>query len=138
MFVLHSRLWFCSFFFFLMIRRPPGSTRSETLFPHTTLFRSIPVFWFALNAPGTQQGKPLTRIDPLASPVVRSDAVQAPGSGDDIPVVAVPEPPVVASMAGFYHDPAAAAQVPAADDAAVQPGTGSAGDRERNRLNSSH
>src|SRR3546814_66786 len=40
MFVLHSRLWFCSFFFFLMLRRPPRSTRTETLFPHTTLFRS--------------------------------------------------------------------------------------------------
>src|SRR3546814_7941654 len=27
-------------FFFLMIRRPPRSTRSATLFPYTTLFRS--------------------------------------------------------------------------------------------------
>src|SRR3546814_1650545 len=27
-------------FFFLMIRRPPGSTRTDTLFPYTTLFRS--------------------------------------------------------------------------------------------------
>src|SRR3546814_19741601 len=26
--------------FFLMKRRPPGSTRSDTLFPYTTLFRS--------------------------------------------------------------------------------------------------
>src|SRR3546814_14401116 len=26
--------------FFLMIRRPPGSTRTDTLFPYTTLFRS--------------------------------------------------------------------------------------------------
>src|SRR5881396_1429561 len=30
----------CIFFFFLMIRRPPRSTRYETLFPYTTLFRS--------------------------------------------------------------------------------------------------
>src|SRR3546814_2399059 len=29
-------LWF----FFLMIRRPPRSTRTDTLFPYTTLFRS--------------------------------------------------------------------------------------------------
>src|SRR6188472_4588971 len=28
------------FFFFLMIRRPPRSTRETTLFPYTTLFRS--------------------------------------------------------------------------------------------------
>src|SRR3546814_9641402 len=27
-------------FFFLMIRRPPRSTRTDTLFPDTTLFRS--------------------------------------------------------------------------------------------------
>src|SRR3546814_14472719 len=30
----------CVLFFFLMIRRPPGSTRTDTLFPYTTLFRS--------------------------------------------------------------------------------------------------
>src|SRR3546814_13394121 len=33
-----------SLFFFLMIRRPPRSTRTDTLFPYTTLFRSaLPV-----------------------------------------------------------------------------------------------
>src|SRR6059036_306431 len=31
-----------SFFFFLMIRRPPRSTQPTTLFPYTTLFRSLP------------------------------------------------------------------------------------------------
>src|SRR3546814_146032 len=30
----------CVFFCFLMIRRPPRSTRTDTLFPYTTLFRS--------------------------------------------------------------------------------------------------
>src|SRR3546814_16854902 len=29
------------FFFFLIIRRPPRSTRTDTLFPYTTLFRSL-------------------------------------------------------------------------------------------------
>src|SRR3546814_14493574 len=29
-------------FFFLMIRRPPRSTRTDTLFPYTTLFLSLP------------------------------------------------------------------------------------------------
>src|SRR3546814_1598138 len=33
--------WFGWFFFFLMIRRPPRSTRTDTLFPYTTLFRSL-------------------------------------------------------------------------------------------------
>src|SRR3546814_8846508 len=31
-------LYMCLFFFF-MIRRPPRSTRTDTLFPHTALFR---------------------------------------------------------------------------------------------------
>src|SRR3546814_9061272 len=30
-------------FFFLRIRRPPRSTRTDTLFPYTTLFRSSPI-----------------------------------------------------------------------------------------------
>src|SRR3546814_13676179 len=33
-----------SVFFFLMIRRPPRSTRTDTLFPSTTLFRSDNIF----------------------------------------------------------------------------------------------
>src|SRR3546814_279885 len=31
----------CLCLFFLMIRRPPRSTRTDTLFPYTTLFRSV-------------------------------------------------------------------------------------------------
>src|SRR3546814_17215342 len=30
-----------SYFFFLRVRRPPRSTRTDTLFPYTTLFRSL-------------------------------------------------------------------------------------------------
>src|SRR3546814_16189669 len=36
MFLYHLML------FFLMIRRPPRSTRTDTLYPYTTLFRSSP------------------------------------------------------------------------------------------------
>src|SRR3546814_15308424 len=35
-------LYLLCIFFFLMIRRPPRSTRTDTLFPYTTLFRSVP------------------------------------------------------------------------------------------------
>src|SRR3546814_12469129 len=35
-------IFFAVGFFFLMIRRPPRSTRTDTLFPYTTLFRSSP------------------------------------------------------------------------------------------------
>src|SRR3546814_11263249 len=43
---IQSVVFFCClhlfcFLFFLMIRRPPRSTRTDTLFPYTTLFRSI-------------------------------------------------------------------------------------------------
>src|SRR3546814_19067376 len=33
-------IFFVCVFFFLMIRLPPRSTRTDTLFPYTTLFRS--------------------------------------------------------------------------------------------------
>src|SRR3546814_3234141 len=37
-------VWSClSYVFFFMIRRPPRSTRTDTLFPYTTLFRSFRV-----------------------------------------------------------------------------------------------
>src|SRR3546814_12156158 len=38
-------------FFFLMIRRPPRSTRTDTLFPYTTLFRSTALFLALLIFP---------------------------------------------------------------------------------------
>src|SRR3546814_7871081 len=43
--------------FFLMIRRPPRSTRTDTLFPYTTLFRSL--YWGGLANVG-----PLSLSDP--------------------------------------------------------------------------
>src|SRR3546814_21175475 len=44
-------LYSCIFcVFFLMIRRPPRSTRTDTLFPYTTLFRSIEIVMLNDNA----------------------------------------------------------------------------------------
>src|SRR3546814_12740027 len=42
----------CIVFFFLMIRRPPRSTRTDTLFPYTTLFRSLRGGEFCLGLRG--------------------------------------------------------------------------------------
>src|SRR3546814_2746039 len=45
-------------FFLLMIRRPPRSTRTDTLFPYTTLFRSLPLSAFhevGLAVPSTPE-----------------------------------------------------------------------------------
>src|SRR3546814_14402805 len=58
-----------SFFFFLMIRRPPRSTRTDTLFPYTTLFRSVEIADDHPVGPGAGRGE---------QPVVRG----APGDGD--------------------------------------------------------
>src|SRR3546814_12933965 len=45
------------YFFFLMLRRPPRSTRTDTLFPDTTLFRSVGVV--GTGATGVQVIPPL-------------------------------------------------------------------------------
>src|SRR3546814_8240834 len=47
-----------------MIRRPPRSTRTDTLFPYTTLFRSL-----LLSQEHKEESKPI-----LASPAVRARA----------------------------------------------------------------
>src|SRR3546814_19589549 len=56
--------------FFLMIRRPPRSTRTDTLFPYTTLFRSLrcaaPARWTGCRAAGAaRRGR---RAAPRAAP----------------------------------------------------------------------
>src|SRR3546814_15835384 len=38
------------FLFFFIIRRPPRSTRTDTLFPYTTLFRSVIVFFDEMDS----------------------------------------------------------------------------------------
>src|SRR3546814_14866285 len=40
-FLIFCCMCLCFCFFFLMIRRPPRSTRTDTLFPYTTLFRAV-------------------------------------------------------------------------------------------------
>src|SRR3546814_6646508 len=74
-----------SFIFFLMIRRPPRSTRTDTLFPYTTLFRS-PDRGRTSRPSAAESGPASTqpvRI-PLADrtgrpPVCRCVSVQRPG-----------------------------------------------------------
>src|SRR3546814_13307652 len=59
-YIFFSLFCWSSFFFFLMIRRPPRSTRTDTLFPYTTLFRSaasviLAVFENSSSASGVPQ-----------------------------------------------------------------------------------
>src|SRR3546814_10252613 len=53
---------YVSFFFFLMIRRPPRSTRTDTLFPYTTLFRSGPSEHKQAHVPGTAGREEMVRV----------------------------------------------------------------------------
>src|SRR3546814_20913729 len=52
------------FIFFLMIRRPPRSTRTDTLFPYTTLFRSHAEVHFGSRCPRAQPEKRRCRHPP--------------------------------------------------------------------------
>src|SRR3546814_20715842 len=52
--------------FFLMIRRPPRSTRTDTLFPYTTLFRSIRSVHEALAGLGVTE-PPEVKQEPAVS-----------------------------------------------------------------------
>src|SRR3546814_3214041 len=56
---IHTFVQYC--FFFLMIRRPPRSTRTDTLFPYTTLFRSCAI-----------SGRPAHRASALSRPKRRA------------------------------------------------------------------
>src|SRR3546814_11747388 len=61
---------------FLMIRRPPRSTRTDTLFPYTTLFRSARLVLRACGA-----CLRLHRAPPLRSPAKRGGSGSSPRSG---------------------------------------------------------
>src|SRR3546814_9311988 len=54
-------MFFLFLFFFVMIRRPPRSTRTDTLFPYTTLVRSAdgqPNYDYAISGgPDGKQGR---------------------------------------------------------------------------------
>src|SRR3546814_10352091 len=51
----------CTSLFFLMIRRPPRSTRTDTLFPYTTLFRSV--YDARVQPPGTSSKSDAVAIE---------------------------------------------------------------------------
>src|SRR3546814_3320503 len=68
-----------------MIRRPPGSTRTDTLFPYTTLFRSARV-WARVSA---------RRRAPLTTQMTSASSVKTPRrvTTEELSAVALaPEP----------------------------------------------
>src|SRR3546814_15882670 len=74
---------FC-FFFILMCRRPPKSTRTDTLFPYTTRFRSAPSARPRSRATSSTHARSSARSTRRSA--VERDLVGADGP-DDAPVV---------------------------------------------------
>src|SRR3546814_15241886 len=68
-----------SVLFFLMIRRPPRSTRTDTLFPYTTLFRSRSEESQSLQQFSTPS--PLALVAGVAAGITSADVVLEPSAG---------------------------------------------------------
>src|SRR3546814_19846388 len=68
----------------LMIRRPPRSTRTDTLFPYTTLFRSRA----ALANPPARAGSSF--LWPVQGPVLSSSGAKSGGAPNDGINIAAP------------------------------------------------
>src|SRR3546814_15577523 len=100
--------------FFLMIRRPPRSTRTDTLFPYTTLFRSH-----------TDDAPPLTQAQLKQKLTVKAQKI------DSTAVLDAPVPPSEPQLFAIDAWPSLSAST------SSQPAP-RATDRKSTRLNSSH
>src|SRR3546814_1246036 len=96
--------------FFLTIRRPPRSTRTDALFPYTTLFRSVP--GVAALA--------VAEVDDavVADQVAGAQAGQVLAAELGIPLVGRADGPAVVDRVGGVGDPGRAATL---DDRAAGP-----------------
>src|SRR3546814_3354073 len=118
-----------------MIRRPPRSTRTDTLFPYTTLFRSH-ASAFPLNRSGRN------RPD---FPTIKTNIIRRIGSRNAQPTALAPEGPAYAALAhearhGFtdvpFHHRTPGNQRDVARS--LDEGVASARDRKSTRLKSRH
>src|SRR3546814_17191868 len=112
-------------FFFLMIRRPPRSTRTDTLFPHTPLFRSS--VRMALAHHDTAHGDQAERLDAI---------FLGPQYGRDDDVASGLEP-AVGAQADAVAQPVEGEHLIDLGQAHFPRGAGIL-DRKSTRLNSSH
>src|SRR3546814_16363411 len=117
-----------------MIRRPTGSTRTDTLFPYTTLFRCAPVpTTFRMRA-GPRDGAGVVAADQAARALGRA-ACAAPGAAAGHS--RQPRPATAVDQSGSGRGTGeAAAGATAAGAHRARPRT--AADRKSTRLNSSH
>src|SRR3546814_19306722 len=111
--------------FFLMIRQPPRSTRTDTLFPYTTLFRSKGA-GYNVNLPLPETITPEQYREALQSALKRIER-----HGPAYLVVAF-------GLDTARGDPTGTWSNRAGDFHQMGVAIGAAGDRKRTRLNSSH
>src|SRR3546814_13637357 len=109
-----------------MIRRPPRATRTDTLFPYTTLFRSVEAIEAAPHARGNVRHRrhPQRQIDRLLLPA----NVERPAVHD-----IEENPPLRAGRRLEHTDDLPCAAVAHPDSGRIR-----AADRKSTRLNSSH
>src|SRR3546814_7472477 len=109
-----------------MIRRPPRSTRTDTLFPYTTLFRSGGV---CLSGGGPLAGRMATVFPESQAMVLALAAARRAAADGEVPIGAAVVGPsgAVLSVAGnrtiVDRDPTAHAEMLAIRDACAQLGT---------------
>src|SRR3546814_19379590 len=82
--------------FFLSIRRPPRSTRTDTLFPYTTLFRSTSIADASGGFTATRHLRAEVKVETAAS----NGALALVGSSGS---VAAAEPPVAVAASEQEH-----------------------------------
>src|SRR3546814_12330151 len=117
-------------FFFLMIRRPPRSKRTDTLFPYTTLFRSL---YFSVTQILTQYNTRAFWESEVRSPTVKQGKRNWPNGQCAVwCVTAMPSQGDLRSL-GFRGGSGAGA----ASNRTLAP-CGGGRDRKSTRLNSSH
>src|SRR5881409_2422895 len=97
------------FFFFLMIRRPPRSTRETTLFPYTTLFRS----------PGRDPDRTWNAF--LAEPLARGGGCDNSWIAGKVPGSKIGREKPGSVTSRFAHDVHASSRSPYAIRLAVSP-----------------
>src|SRR3546814_19407652 len=89
---------------FLMIRRPPRSTRTDTLFPYTTLFRSQSSQACASNRPSQAGAAPGAAASCAGKAVVHAnDDSGRPGCDRDWFVEPVVAAPPGQNQSGHWH-----------------------------------
>src|SRR3546814_10648682 len=139
-------------FFLLMIRRPPRSTRTDTLFPYTTLFRSVGTDTIIsvaidnggnysvtlsgpIDHPDTTQEDALSLVVPVSvfdgTTTVTNTTALTIGLEDDAPIAIAP------LAAGLINAPGSSVYQSLDSDGDVDNNYGGE-DRTSTRLNSSH